>query len=143
MTCRMRRTTTQFLMHMLRFIDRMRPNRIVYIGLNSIHLHWYLLVFCPQVGIKLNIHNAIQLHTIYKLQCVHYKIARSYVTYDMLELLSIPYETTKSYVNKSQPLQRIGVTAHYSFLSVCTKATVLHSFGCNNYDCFTRQKRQC
>ena len=29
----MRRTTDDFVMHMLRFIDHVQPNRIVYIGL--------------------------------------------------------------------------------------------------------------
>ena len=55
--------------------------------------------------LKPNIHNAIWSHTIYKLQCVHYKIARSYVTYDMsykIELFSIPYNATKLYATKSQ-----------------------------------------
>ena len=53
-----------------------------------------------------NIHDAIWSHMIYKLQHVHYKIAQLYVAYDMLyriELLSIPYDMTKSYATKLQP----------------------------------------
>ena len=56
-------------------------------------------------SIKPNIHNAIWSQTIYKLQRVHCKIIWSYVTYDMsyrIELLSIPYNVTKSYATKSQ-----------------------------------------
>ena len=55
--------------------------------------------------IKPNIHDAIWSHTIYKSQRVHYKIVWSYVAYDVsyrIELLSIPYDATKSYATKSQ-----------------------------------------
>ena len=44
--------------------------------------------------------DTIWSYMIYKSQCVHYKIAQSYVTYDVLyriELLSIPYNMTKLY----------------------------------------------
>ena len=56
-------------------------------------------------SIKPNIHDAIWSHTIYKSQCVHYKIVQSYVAYDMsyrIELLFIPYDMTKSYATISQ-----------------------------------------
>ena len=42
---------------------------------------------------------------IYKLQHVYYKIAWSYVVYNVsyrIELLSIPYDATKSYAVKLQ-----------------------------------------
>ena len=54
---------------------------------------------------KPNIHDAIWSHMIYKSQRVHYKIVWSYVAYDVsyrIELLSIPYDATKSYATKSQ-----------------------------------------
>ena len=53
-----------------------------------------IIQMCPLV--KFNIHD---MNKIYKLQHVYYKIA------DMLyriKLLCIPYDTTKSYVTKSQ-----------------------------------------
>ena len=56
-------------------------------------------------GVKPNIHDAIWLHTIYKSQSVHYKIAWLYIAYDVsyrIELLSIPYDVTKSYATKLQ-----------------------------------------
>ena len=55
--------------------------------------------------VKPNIHDTIWSHMIYKSQCVYYKIVRLYVAYDVsyrIELLSIPYDTTKSYATKSQ-----------------------------------------
>ena len=55
------------------------------------------------------LHDAIWSYTIYKSQRVDYKIAQlymyMYVAYDMsyrTELLSIPYDVTKSYVTKSR-----------------------------------------
>ena len=54
---------------------------------------------------KPNIHDVIWLHTIYKLQHEHYKIAWSYVAYDLsyrIKLLSISYDMTKSYATKSR-----------------------------------------
>ena len=42
---------------------------------------------------------------IYKLQHVHYKIARSYVAYNVsyrIKLLPIPYDVAKSYAKKLQ-----------------------------------------
>ena len=52
-----------------------------------------------------NKHDTIWLHTIYKSQHVHYKIIWLYVAYDVsyrIELLSIPYDATKSYATKLQ-----------------------------------------
>ena len=56
----------------------------------SIH---YGATLLQALNFKPNIHDAIWSHTIYKLQSVHYKIACSYVAYDVsyrIELLSIP-----------------------------------------------------
>ena len=69
-----------------------------------------LLADCWQHHIctlKPNIHNMIWLCTVYKLQRVHYKITRSYITYGVsygieLHVPSIQYDTTKLYVTKSQ-----------------------------------------
>ena len=59
------------------------------------------------IPLKSNIHDVIWSHNlmIYKSQSVHYKIIWLYVAYDVLyriELLSIHYNTTKSYATKSQ-----------------------------------------
>ena len=43
--------------------------------------------------------NIIQYDMIYKLKHVYYKIAQSYITYDVLKLLFIPYNATKSNCN--------------------------------------------
>lgn len=43
-------------MHMLQFIDRMRPNCIVYIGLNM-----YMYVLCETVSTVLLVHRADQV----------------------------------------------------------------------------------
>ena len=54
------------------------------------------------LSVKLNIYDA---NMIYRLQCVYYKIAQSYVAYAVLyriKLLYIPDDATKSYVTKSQ-----------------------------------------
>ena len=63
-------------------------------------------MFAQQLSVlKPNIHDAIWSHTVYKSQHVHYKIVQLYVAYDVsyrIELLSIPYDTTKSYATKSQ-----------------------------------------
>ena len=57
---------------------------------------------------KPNIHDAIWLHTIYKSQCVHYKIVWSYVAYDVsyrIELLSIPYDA----LNRMRPNRNVYI----------------------------------
>ena len=52
----------------------------------------YLSLLSYQTNlIKINIHNAIWSHTIYKSQGVHYKIAQSFITYDMSYRIAIPY----------------------------------------------------
>ena len=54
--------------------------------------------------IKPNIHDTIWSHTIYKLQHVYYKIAWLYIAYMLyrIELLSISYDATESYMTKSK-----------------------------------------
>ena len=57
--------------------------------------HGQRLLYWPlaySTSVKPNIHDMIWLHTMYKSQCVYYKITQ------YLELLSIPYDMTKSYV---------------------------------------------
>ena len=57
----------------------------------------------------------------YKSQCVHYKIVRSYIAYDVsyrIELLSIPYIATKSYATKSQRLKKPDICSVWPSLRV-------------------------
>ena len=87
---------------------------------------------------KPNIHDAIWSHTIYKLQRVHYKIAWPYIAYDMsyrIELLSIPYNATKSCATKSQCVQRALIifdacvcqNSRHNCSIVCKRHTVKRS----------------
>ena len=58
-----------------------------------------------KLKLKPNIHGVIWSHAIHKSQRVHYTIARLYIAYDVsyrIELLSIPYDSNKSYATKSQ-----------------------------------------
>ena len=72
--------------------------------------------------LKPNIYDAIWSHTIYKSQHVHYKIVQSYVAYNVsyrIELLSIPYDATKSYATKWQRVYwALGITFNLELINM-------------------------
>ena len=81
--------------------------------------------------VKPNIYDTTWSHTIYKLQRIHYKITQSYLAYDVLyrlELLSISYDATKSYVTKS---------LHDSGLYTCQMYIKTTPVTCTLYTCLT------
>ena len=70
--------------------------------LKSHKYHNTLLTINPLSCLQIIKSNTIWSHMIYKSRCVHYKIAWLNVTYNIsytcrIELLSIPYNATKSY----------------------------------------------